>query len=98
MEFVQIIEYRTDKPDELLALGSEWEGMERGPTSPTQTLVCRDREDASHFFTIVVFPSYEKAMANSEAPETDAMAKRMSELVAGQPTFHNLDVVDRQDG
>ena len=93
MEFVQIIDYRTQRPEDVITLGKEWEGMERGPNAPTRTYTCRDREDSSHFVTVAVFDSYDSAMANSSAPETDAMARRMAELVDGQPTFTNLDLI-----
>ena len=94
MEFVQIIDYRTHRGDELMALGKEWDETGSGSaTAPTRTIVCRDRDDATHYVTIAFFPSYEQAMANSEAPDTDAMAKRMAELVDGAPSFANLDVV-----
>jgi hypothetical protein len=43
--------------------------------------------------TIVEFPSYEEAMANSARPETDQMAKQLAALCTSGPNFHNLDVV-----
>jgi hypothetical protein len=96
MEFVQIVDCRTNRPDDLITLGAEWEEMEPGPNTPTRSYVCRDRDDASHFVIVAVFESHEKAMANSAARETDLMAQRMKLLVDGEPSFTNLDVIQIQ--
>jgi hypothetical protein len=42
--------------------------------------------------TIVEFPSYEEAMANSVKASTQEMAAEMSAMCTSGPTYRNLDV------
>jgi hypothetical protein len=42
--------------------------------------------------TIVEFPSYELAMANSTRPETDQMARELAGMCTRGPEYRNLDV------
>ncbi|MFD7159458.1 hypothetical protein ACFV9C_33000 [Kribbella sp. NPDC059898] len=98
--FVQIIEYRTSKPDEVAALMNEYRAKRaaenEGPT-PVGGLTCADRDDQGRYFAIVEFNSYEEAMANSQRPDTTEMSERMMELCDGPGTFYNLDLLDRMD-
>jgi hypothetical protein len=90
--FVQIIDWKTSRWDEVEKLHAEW--RERFPQmGPSRILVTADRDNAGSYMTVVEFPSYEAAMENSAHPATTEFAERMSELADGQPTFHNLDVV-----
>ncbi len=43
---------------------------------------------------MVFFDSYEAAMENSELPETQEYAKKEQDLVDGDITYVNLDVVE----
>jgi hypothetical protein len=90
MSFVQIIEYETDRPDEMRALGEA--RMAEAAPSTGRVTVCRDRDRPNRFFTIVEFPSYEAAMENSARPETSAFAQQMAALCTRGPEFYNLDV------
>jgi quinol monooxygenase YgiN len=94
--FIQIIEFRTSRWDELQALAQEFEDSRRDAaatgSSPTKLHVVADRDDPGRFLNIVEFESYEAAMENSERPETGEFAARMAALCEGPPTFHNLDV------
>ncbi len=94
MGFVQIIEFRSSKIDELHELDKEWVATTAGKTTATRVMQCVDRNDPNRGFTIVEFPSYEEAMENSKMPETAAMAEKMGALCDGPPTFYDLDVVD----
>lgn len=89
--FVQIIEFSTTRREEVEALYEDYR-RERGDSAPTGR-VCRDRERPDYYYTIVEFPSYEEAMANSERPETSEWAARFAKLCDGAPTFRNLDVI-----
>ena len=93
MTFIQIIEYRTSRIDELGALMDEWLAQTDGKRSATRSTQAQDREQPGTFVQIVEFPSYEVAMANSELPETSRFAARMAALCDAEPTFRNLDVV-----
>lgn len=93
MAFVQIIEYRTDRPDEIKALMDEWEEASQDVTIPVRGLQCVDRDNPGTYVDIVEFPSYELAMENSNRPETTTFAERMAKLCEGPATFRNLDVI-----
>jgi hypothetical protein len=89
--FVQIIEWKTSRIDEVEQLNEEW--RERFPDmGPTRILVGADRDNPNSYVTVVEFESYEAAMKNSEDPATSEFADRMAKLCDGPPTFHNLDV------
>ncbi|MFG1912419.1 hypothetical protein [Kribbella sp. NPDC048928] len=96
--FVQIIEYRTSKPDEVAALMEEFRAKREadgdGP-APVRGLACSDRDEAGRYFAIVEFDSYEEAMANSQRPDTTEMSEKMMALCDGPGKFYNLDVLDR---
>ena len=93
MGFVQVIQYRTSKIDEMRKIGDEWEA-DPGPSTARRVLVCRDRDHDGEYYTLAFFDSYEAAMENSNAPRTQVMAQRMMGLADGPPTFFNLDVLD----
>jgi hypothetical protein len=94
MAFVQIIEFRSSKFDEMVKLGEEWEKATEGKRTSGRRVLCEDHDDPGRYFNIVFFDSYESAMKNSALPETDQFSGRMMALADGPPTFHNLDVVD----
>ena len=96
MGFVQIIEFRTSKEDELRKLGDEWEAAAAGQSKVVRRTICRDRNDPTRYFNIVEFASYEEAMENSALPVTGEFAGKMMALADGEPTFHDLDVVDQK--
>jgi len=91
--FIQIMELETSRIDELEAL-SERMQQERGDALlASKATITQDRDRPGHYFVIVEFDSYEEAMKNSNDPATGKYAEEMSALLAGPPTFHNLDVV-----
>ncbi|MGH9222900.1 MAG: hypothetical protein ACRD2W_03670 [Acidimicrobiales bacterium] len=92
MKFVQIVEFKTSKIDEMQARGKRYEEETGGGGS--SAIVCEDRDNAGTYLIIATFDSYEEAMKNSEAPETQALAADMMALSDGPPTFRNLDVID----
>jgi hypothetical protein len=98
MEFVQIIEYETDRADEVRALGEEFRAKGHSLNGgPTRVTVCHDRDNPDRYVTLVEFTSYEVAMANSSRPETHEFAMRMRELCKAPPRFVNLDVILRDE-
>ncbi len=92
MSFIQIIEYETDRADEIRALGDARMGEMPEPEAGFRLVVTQDRDRPNHYFTIVEFPSYEAAMETSARPETDAFAKEMAALCTSGPRYYNLDV------
>jgi hypothetical protein len=55
-------------------------------------MATRDRDRPNTYVQIVVFPSYEAAMKNSELPETKTLADAMMKICDGPPSFRNLDI------
>jgi quinol monooxygenase YgiN len=96
MAFVQIIEMRTSKVEEMQRVGEEWEAAVGDDRTARRRVFCQDRDNPDRYFNIVFFDSYESAMQNSEHPTTQEFSKRMAELVDGEPTFYNLDVLDER--
>jgi len=94
MGFVQIIEFRTSKFDEMRQVEQEWEQATEGSRKTVRRVLTQDRDHPGRYLNIVFFDSYDDAMANSALPETGAFSKKMMGLADGPPTFYNLDVVD----
>jgi len=93
MAFIQIIEYETDRADEIAQLMEDVRPQDSDGPGFVRMAVTQDRDNPRRYLTIVEFTSYEVAMANSERPETDEMAGKLAALCAGPPRFHNLDVI-----
>jgi hypothetical protein len=90
--FIQVIQSKSSRHDEVRALMHEWAEMpDDGSTGFLgATYGFTDDDD---FLGVIRFESKEKAMANSARPETDAMSKRMAELLDDPPTFYDCDDV-----
>ena len=97
MGFVQIIQYKTSKIDEMRKVGDEWEAAAGSQGTARRVVVCQDRDNAGQYFTLAFFDSYDAAMENSNLPMTQEFASRMMSFADGPPTFHNLDVVDDRE-
>jgi hypothetical protein len=95
-KFIQIIEYRTSKPDEVNQTMNEWSEAAGAKTKAVRSATTQDRDAQGTYLQIVEFPSYEQAMRNSDMPETQSFSDRFAKLCDGPPTFRNLDVV-RED-
>ncbi|MFC8369393.1 ester cyclase [Streptomyces sp. NPDC057239] len=93
MTFLQLIDCRTSRFEEMDRLLDQWAEQTRGKRTATHAVVGKDRADTSHVVEIVEFPSYEEAMRNSKLPETDRIFREMVALCDGMPTFTDLDVV-----
>jgi len=94
MEFIQIIECRTSKLDELTALEDEWERATEGKRTLRRSIIARDRNDPERHLVLAFFDSYESAMVNSNLPETGEFGRKQSELLDAPMVFTDLDVVD----
>ncbi|MGW6564676.1 ester cyclase [Streptomyces sp. NPDC054975] len=93
MTFVQIIDCRTSRFDDLNRLMDKWVEQTKGKRTATHSVIGKDRSDSSHLVEIVEFPSYEVAMTNSQLPETDRIFREMVALCDEMPTFTDLDIV-----
>jgi hypothetical protein len=95
MPFVQVIEYDTDKPDEVRKLSEEW-GREKLPSAPARMTLAEDRERPGHIVMVAEFDTYEQAMTHSAEPRTGSYAERIRKLARGEPRFVNLEVAHRE--
>ncbi|TML87947.1 MAG: hypothetical protein E6G06_16950 [Actinobacteria bacterium] len=93
MPFIQIIEYKTSKLDELNAALDGWLEATEGKRAASRGVQTKDRDATNTYVQIVEFPSYEEAMANSDLPETREFSAKLASLCDGPPTFRNLDVL-----
>jgi quinol monooxygenase YgiN len=94
MKFVQTITFTTSREDEMRALSRGWREEAGEAPGLIRSIMLKDRDRENAFMVIAEFESYELAMENSARPETDAMAKRMAELVDAPPVFTNYDVIE----
>jgi hypothetical protein len=93
MGFIQIIEYKTGRIDEVNALVDEFLATTEGTRTASRGVQTRDRDNDGTYLQIVEFGSYEDAMKNSELPQTGEFATKMATLCDGPPVFRNLDVL-----
>ena len=97
MVFIQTISFSTSRYDEMQKMMDEFDDQQ-GDQSPgfRGLKILRDRDNANAYLIVAEFDSYEQAMENSARPETDAFAKRMSEMSDGAPSFGNYDLVHEE--
>lgn len=93
MGFIQIIDYRTECPEAVDRLLTEWINGSAGLRTATRTRVCRDLDDPTHYMEILEFDSYDDAMVNSELAVTNATHEAFVPLCTDGPRFINLDVI-----
>jgi predicted small metal-binding protein len=90
--FIQMIEYETDRVDRLDAVLDEWIAASEGRRTASREVHAQDHDNPAHFIDVVTFPSYERAMENSELPETRRLAEEIHEMCSVGPRFVNLEV------
>jgi hypothetical protein len=94
MEFIQIIECRTTRLDELTALEDEWEKATEGKRTLRRSIITRDRNDPTRYLVLAFFDSYDSAMVNSNLSETSEFGRKQAALLDGPMVFTDLDVID----
>jgi hypothetical protein len=92
MSFIQLIEFKTGRLDEIESLVSDWREKTADRRTAQLGTLTQDRDRPDTYVQIVQFPSYEDAQANSDLPETTVLSERMSELCDAPVVFRNLDV------
>lgn len=92
MSFIQIIDYETDRADEIDAAMRNAIAQMPDMGNVLRLEHTRDHDNPRHFMTIVEFPSYELAMENNNRPETDQMARELASMCTKGPEYRNLDV------
>jgi hypothetical protein len=90
--FIQIIQGRSKRPDELRALADEWR-EELAPGATGWLGGTYGVTDDGVFLGVVRFASREAAAANAARPEQTAWAERMTALMEGPVEYHDCDDV-----
>lgn len=90
--FIQIIEFKTSRIDELQALAEERSPASEPGSTVHRVTITADRDRPGYYLSFAEFDSYESAMENSNRPETSEFAAQMAKLCDGPPKFYNLDV------
>ncbi|RSS68892.1 putative quinol monooxygenase [Streptomyces sp. WAC06614] len=99
MKFAQIIDFETERIDEVRDLLRGYEERVRAEGrsgTPTARTLLKDRANPHRYLVVVEFESYEAAMANSNAPETSELAQHLSALMTRPTTYTDCDVEDQQ--
>ncbi|MGW7101850.1 putative quinol monooxygenase [Streptomyces sp. NPDC054883] len=99
MKFAQIIDFETERIDEVRDLMRAYEEQVRsaGRTStPAARTLLRDRANPNRYLAVVQFESHEDAMANSNAPETSELAQRLSGLMTRPPVYTDCDIAEHR--
>ena len=94
--FVQIIEFRTSRIDEIRALVEQMRAQ-HGPGTALRGTVTEDVDRPGYYLNVVEFESQEAAMDNSARPEVSEFASKMAALCDEAPRFYNLRVVETWD-
>ncbi len=92
--FLQLLEYRTDRPDEMHRILAAWLDAIGAERTSRWYLTTADRDRPGRYVQIVEFPSHAAAMANSSHPATATFAEQLRGICEGDLVFRNLDVED----
>lgn len=104
MNFSQIISVRSDQPDAIVQLLADWDRAqaETEVMGYIGTHVLADRDDPGHYLIIAEFAAVdpdvsaaEEAARNNERPETQASARKLREVIEGEPAYGNYDELYR---
>jgi antibiotic biosynthesis monooxygenase (ABM) superfamily enzyme len=98
MKFAQIIDFETERIDEMRQLARETEQRLAGRSGgPERRLILKDRGEPNRYLIVIEFDSYEDAMRNSDDPETTKFAEQMAALCSRPPSFTDCDVQEITD-
>ena len=90
--FIQIIQGKCTRQDELRALADTWR-EEMAPSADGWLGGTYGFTDDGQFVGVIRFESREAAMRNSERPEQGEWAQRMTALIDGPVEYHDCDDV-----
>jgi len=89
--FVQVIEFKTSRFDEIEQMADDYD-LNSDANTARRVIIVEDRDNPGTYFNIVEFDSYDSAMENSNRPEVGQFAEAMQKICDGPPKFYNLDV------
>src|SRR5450755_3593090 len=88
--FIQLIEYRTDNPDQLSIILDRWSTAIGARRTARWYVTAADRERPGVYLQVVEFPSEQAAAANSAHPATAQFATDLRAICSEDLTFRNL--------
>ncbi|MEU6572875.1 hypothetical protein [Streptomyces sp. NPDC046805] len=98
MKYVQIIDFETERIDEMRDLARDIEkrfgGSEYGPE---RQAVLKDRSNPGRYIEVLMFNSYDEAMRSGQSPEAKQFAERMTALCTRPPTILECDVLEMSE-
>ncbi|WP_432156580.1 MULTISPECIES: hypothetical protein [unclassified Streptomyces] len=95
MKFVQIVDFRTERLEEINELLQEFALRHAGrPNAPAHHMLLKDRDNSHRYLAVIEFDSHEEAMRNSDDPETSELAEQLGALCIGDRVYTNCDVLD----
>ena len=72
-----------------------WLEASRGKRTLHMAVVAADHDHPNHYWELLEYTSEPDAVKTAELPETKAAFELFFILLDGEPTFHNLDVVEQ---
>src|SRR3954466_4256065 len=97
MKFGQIIEFSTDRIQELDTFFDDWIARSEGDRIPHRAVLSADRETPGGYVLSVEFSSRELAMENSARPRTAEFAAFLGKISTGPLRFRSFDVLREED-
>jgi hypothetical protein len=106
VNFTQTITFRCDDPTVILEMSRQWDEMQANADimGYMGSRVLRDRDNPGQYMIVADFgvidpnvSAAEEAMKNNDRPETQDFARRMREVVNGEPIWNHYDELYRTD-
>jgi antibiotic biosynthesis monooxygenase (ABM) superfamily enzyme len=86
--FVQVIRFRSKRPEEIRAMSEEYETtMDQAGPGPIGSEVLRVASEPDTYIALARFTSAEKARENSGRAETNEWYRKFTALIDGEPEF-----------
>ncbi|MER5944451.1 hypothetical protein ABT127_00155 [Streptomyces sp. NPDC001904] len=97
-KFVQIIDFESQRMDEVRELLDRFERQMQGtPGGPTHRILLQDRDKTGRYLAIVEFESYDDAQRSNQRPEVGKLNEQLSALCTRPPAFTNCDLKDSRE-
>ena len=104
LNFTQTISVRSDNPDEIVKLAAEWDQQQADADvmGYMGSHVLADRDNPGHYLIVAEFgvvdpdvSAADEAMKNNDRPITQEWARRLHEVIEGEPVYRSYDELYR---
>ena len=102
--FTQTISFRSDHPDEIVAIEREWDALQASQEAMgyMEVRILADRDDPGRYLAIVDFgvvdpdlSAAQEAYLNNARSQTEEFSQRVAALVIGEAEWHHYDELYR---